>query len=135
MNVYVLRIWTYNNIISRHLLDKFRCWYFVLCLYGRFHCHVSHFVLLQQEVLRQVQAERDALAARLDALTEEHSRIVNQQQDRTELDDDHNQTTGDGDSSSTSGVLTWEQLTPQNFVQLQNNFAALQVSVVKPTVI
>ncbi|XP_065918604.1 golgin subfamily A member 2-like isoform X2 [Dysidea avara] len=80
----------------------------------------------EQEVLRQVQAERDALAARLDALTEEHSRIVNQQQDRTELDDDHNQTTGDGDSSSTSGVLTWEQLTPQNFVQLQNNFAALQ---------
>lgn len=82
-----------------------------------------------QELLRQVQAERDALAARLDALTEEHSRLISDQQDRTELvKDNKTQTAERDDNSSTSGVLTWEQLTPQTFVQLQNNFTALQVS-------
>jgi len=69
----------------------------------------------------------------LDALTEEHSRIISNQQDRTELvKDDKAQTAEHDDNSSTSGVLTWEQLTPQTFVQLQNNFAALQVSKTIP---
>jgi len=82
--------------------------------------------------LRQVQAERDALAAKLDALTEEHSRVLSQQQERTEVvgeNDDRNQTTStrDDDDPSSIGVLTWDQLTPQSFVELHNNFNALQV--------
>jgi len=92
-------------------------------------CYRLYKSIYLQELLRQVQAERDELAARLDALTEQHSRMISDQQDRTELvEDDKAQSAGDGDGSSTSGILTWEQLTPQIFVQLQNNFSALQVS-------
>ena len=94
---------------------------------------------MQEELIKQLQAERDTLSSKLVFLTEEHTRMTQlyyhhqqqQQQQETDVQPplEENQ---DDDSGHTVAVAVShepEQLSPQSIAQLQTNFAALQVSV------
>ena len=89
--------------------------------------------MVQEELIKQLQAEKDAMATKLASLTEEHTRVTahlyQQQQKETDVEapQEENQ------DEITKHVATvesheLEQISPQNVAQLQTNFAALQVS-------
>ena len=88
---------------------------------------------MQEELIKQLQAEKDALAAKLTFLTEEHTKVTQlyQQQQKEanvrspeeEIQDEVTETK----NLVTVGSYELEQFNPQNFTQLQTNFAALQV--------
>lgn len=89
---------------------------------------------MQEELIKQLQAERDALAAKLAFLTEEHTRVTQlyqQQQKGTDVrppEDENQDEMTETKHLVTTGSHEPEQMNPQNIAQLQTNFAALQVS-------
>ena len=97
-------------------------------------------VCTQEELIKQLQAERDTLSSKLAFLTEEHTRMTQlyhhqqqqqQQQQETDVQPplEENQDDGSGHTVAMAVSHEPEQLSPQSIAQLQANFAALQVSV------
>ena len=89
---------------------------------------------MQEELIKQLQAERDALASKLTFLTEEqHTRVTQlyqQQQEETDVQFPENGSqheTTETNHLVTMGSHELEQMSPQNISQLQTNFTALQV--------
>ena len=93
-------------------------------------------VATQEELIRQLQAENDAMAAKLTSLTEEHTRITaqlyQQQQKETDIqapqEKNQDEITTDTEHIAMVESHELEQISPQSVAQLQTNFAALQVS-------
>lgn len=93
-------------------------------------------VVIQEELIKQLQAENDAMAAKLTSLTEEHTRITaqlcQQQQKETDVqipqEENQDETTTNTKHIAMVEAHELEQISPQNVAQLQTNFAALQVS-------
>lgn len=91
-------------------------------------------VCTQEELIKQLQAERDTLSSKLAFLTEEHTRMTqlyHHQQQETDVQPplEENQDDGSGHTVAMAVSHEPEQLSPQSIAQLQANFAALQVSV------
>lgn len=93
---------------------------------------------MQEELIKQLQAERDTLSSKLAFLTEEHTRMTQlyyhlqqQQQQETDVQPplEENQDDESGQTVAVAVSHEPEQLSPQSIAQLQTNFAALQVSV------
>ena len=89
---------------------------------------------MQEELIKQLQAERDTLSSKLAFLTEEHSRITQlYQQQQKEVDVqppvEENQNDEAGHTVAVVASHDPEQLSPQTIAQLQTNFTALQVSL------
>lgn len=82
---------------------------------------------MQEELIKQLQAERDALAAKLSFLTEEHTRVTHQQQE-TSVQFENQDEAIEPKNLVTEGSHDLEQNSSQDFAQLQTNFTALQVS-------
>ena len=93
-------------------------------------------VVMQEELIKQLQAEKDAMAAKLASLTEEHTRVTTllyqQQQEETDVqapqEESQDEMTTDIEHIVTVESHELEQISPQNVAQLQTNFAALQAS-------
>ena len=96
---------------------------------------------MQEELIKQLQAEKDAMGVKLASLTEELTRVTAQlhQQQQAETDVqaplEENQ---DEIMTDTKHIVMMEshepeEISPQNIAQLQTNFAALQGSPLSVT--
>ena len=93
-------------------------------------------VCIQEELIKQLQAQRDTLTSKLAFLTEEHTRMTQlyQQQQQKETNDvqppvEEGQDDEAGHTVAVVASHEPEQLSPHGVAQLQTNFAALQVSL------
>ena len=83
-------------------------------------------------MIKQLQAEKDAIAVKLATLTEEHARVTAQlhQQEEKETDVQAPQEEDKDEAMDAKHIVIEEShkhISPQNVAQLQTNFVALQV--------